>query len=133
MPCQTWPPYFSSSVSWTNAGIPETSKDSVLEYYQLVQHVLLQKVSFANFNDKFRYCKFVSHTQNLRLVLFSKCSNSVTLSSIFVKGILSVATKRKMFKYGVFSDLYFPVFCISKYGKIRTRRKTVFGHFLRNK
>ena len=50
-----------------------------------------------------------------------------------------------MFKYGVISGLYFPVFglnmeicssnlCIkSKYRKIRTRNNLVFGHFSRSK
>ena len=49
-----------------------------------------------------------------------------------------------MSKYGVFSDLCFPVFglnakiygvnlCIqSEYRKIRTRKNSVFGHFLRS-
>ena len=44
IPCQTWPTHFSSCVSCTNAGMPETSKHSVQEYYQLVQHLLLQNV-----------------------------------------------------------------------------------------
>ena len=47
-------------------------------------------------------------------------------------------------KYGVFSGPYFPVFGLiteiygvilriqSKYGKIRTRKNSVFGHFSRN-
>ena len=55
-----------------------------------------------------------------------------------------IVTAREMTKYGVFSGPYFPVFginteiyevnlCIqSKYGKIRTRRKPVFEHFLRS-
>ena len=38
----------------------------------------------------------------------------------------------KVSKYGVFSGSYFPVFGLniqSEYGKIRTRKDSVFGHF----
>ena len=50
-------------------------------------------------------------------------------------------TALKVFKYGVISDPYFPPFALntkiyevnfrvqSKYRKIRTRNKSVFGHF----
>ena len=51
---------------------------------------------------------------------------------------------QKVFKYGFFSGPYFPVFglnteiysvnfgILSKYGKIRTRKNSIFGYFLRS-
>ena len=43
-------------------------------------------------------------------------------------------TAQKKSKYGSFSGPYFFVFGLntSKYGKIRTRKISVFGHFLRS-
>ena len=55
-----------------------------------------------------------------------------------------VTTAWKVFKYGVFSGPYFPVFGLNteiysinlriqpEYTKIRTRKKSIFGHFLRS-
>ena len=57
---------------------------------------------------------------------------------------LIACTVWKVSKYGVFSGPYFPVFGLnaeiygvnlpiqSKYGKIRTRKNSVFGHFSRS-
>ena len=49
-----------------------------------------------------------------------------------VLGKVGFDTAWKVFKYGVFSGSYFSVnFCIQvKYGKVRTRKNSVFGHFL---
>ena len=56
-----------------------------------------------------------------------------------------VSTAWKLYKYGVFSGPYFTVFWLnteiyrlnlriqSKYGKIQTRKNSVFGHFSRSK
>ena len=58
-----------------------------------------------------------------------------------IKTKSKAATSWKVFKYGVFSGPYFPVFGLnteryfvsiriqSKCGKIRTRKNSVFGHF----
>ena len=58
--------------------------------------------------------------------------------------VLSLNTVRTLSKYGVFSGPYFPdlgvnteIYVVnlrlqSEYGKIRTRKSTVFGHFLRS-
>ena len=60
------------------------------------------------------------------------------------KNNLEGDTARIVSSYGVFSGLYFPAFGLnterhgvsfriqSKYGKVRTRKNSVFGHFSRS-
>ena len=60
------------------------------------------------------------------------------------KNSLEGDTARRVSNYGVFSGLYFPAFGLnterygvsfriqSKYGKVRTTKNSVFGHFSRS-
>ena len=62
----------------------------------------------------------------------------------YLERLQKPCTAQKVSNYGVFSGPYFPVFGLnmkiysvnlhiqSKYGKIRTTKKSAFGHFLRS-
>ena len=105
---------------------------------QFTFHYILQNI-LANAIWKLVYFYGSSEQHSSGLV---NCINLDILHSISANTPLSLRensnilyiltfTARKMSKYGVFSDTYF-LRIQYKYGKIRTRKNFVFGHFSRS-
>ena len=99
-------------------------------------------LSFNVLDNKNRHSRFYFPTAQVE-----DCNVIIDGKNVFdqpIKNNIKTCTARKVSKYGVFSGPHFSVFGLntdiysvnlhtqSKYGKIRTRKNSVFGHFSRS-
>ena len=101
----------------------------------IFQRITQLRISWPN---KFKEKSFIAPPINFSFLC--KVSICTTKNNIQV----DILTVRKMSKYGVSSGLYFLLFglnteiysvnfrILSEYRKIRTRKKSIFGHFSRS-